>query len=239
MNLLRRPSELKDALIHTQRKFLRLFHVVIGRLLSHERMAGVSRLRRLFVALILNLSLVAALAAVGITAHSVGVMAAGADYLADAVGIAIAIVAFPLSRRYPRVHSIAAMVNGGWLFILSAIVVVVATSRLIEGTPSVHGLPVLLMSTIAMIFMLVAAFILKVDLDDESEDVHEKLSSRAVFLDTLADAASAGGVAITGAVILLAHGLDWLDPTVALIIAVVIAFHALRLLTDVRVALRR
>jgi cobalt-zinc-cadmium efflux system protein len=191
------------------------------------------------VALILNLSLVGALVAVGVTAHSIGVMAAGADYLADAAGIGIAIVAFPLSRRYPRVHSIAAMVNGGWLFLLSALVVVVASSRLIAGTPSVHGLPVLIMSSIAMIFMVLTAFILKVDRDGDSEDVHETLSSRAVFLDTLADAASAGGVAITGGVILIAHGLNWLDPAVAIVIAAVIAFHAFRLLTEVSVALRR
>jgi Co/Zn/Cd efflux system component len=191
------------------------------------------------VALILNLSLVGALVAVGVTAHSIGVMAAGADYLADAVGIGVAVVAFPLSHRYPRAHSIAAMVNGGWLFVLSALVVVAACSRLIAGTPTVHGLPVVIISSIAMIFMVVAAFILKVDLDDDSEDVHERLSSRAVFLDTLADAASAGGVAITGGIILITHRLNWLDPAAAIVIAAVIAFHAFRLLTDVRVALHR
>ena len=191
------------------------------------------------MALILNLSLVGALVAVGVTAHSIGVMAAGADYLADAVGIGVAVVAFPLSHRYPRAHSIAAMVNGGWLFVLSALVVVAACSRLIAGTPSVHGLPVVIISSIAMIFMVVAAFILKVDLDDDSEDVHERLSSRAVFLDTLADAASAGGVAITGGIILITHRLNWLDPAAAIVIAAVIAFHALRLLTDVRVALHQ
>ena len=191
------------------------------------------------MALILNLSLVGALVAVGVTAHSIGVMAAGADYLADAVGIGVAVVAFPLSHRYPRAHSIAAMVNGGWLFVLSALVVVAACSRLIAGTPSVHGLPVVIISSIAMIFMVVAAFILKVDLDDDSEDVHERLSSRAVFLDTLADAASAGGVAITGGIILITHRLNWLDPAAAIVIAAVIAFHAFRLLTDVRVALHQ
>ena len=191
------------------------------------------------MALILNLSLVGALVAVGVTAHSIGVMAAGADYLADAVGIGVAVVAFPLSHRYPRAHSIAAMVNGGWLFVLSALVVVAACSRLIAGTPSVHGLPVVIISSIAMIFMVAAAFTLKGDLDDDSEDVHERLSSRAVFLDTLADAASAGGVAITGGIILITHRLNWLDPAAAIVIAAVIAFHAFRLLTDVRVALHQ
>jgi len=176
---------------------------------------------------------------VGRTAHSIGVMAAGADYFADGIGIGIALLAYPLSRRHPRFHSVAALVNGGWLLFLSVLVVVSATLRLIHGTPSVHGLPVLLMSSIAMIFMVTATLILKVDLDEGFDDVHEKLSTRAVLLDTMADAVMAGGVAATGTVILIADGLNWLDPAVAIVIAVVIAFHSLRLLTEVSYALGR
>lgn len=175
----------------------------------------------------------------GVTAHSLGVLAAGADYLADAAGIGIAILAFPLSRRFPRVHSIAALVNGGWLVVLSVLVAAAALARLISGTPTVHGLPVLIMSSIAMLVMIVVALILKVDLDEGPGDVHEDLSSRAVLLDTLADAASAGGVATAGAIILVAHGLYWLDPAAALLISALIGFHAFRLLSDVRVALRQ
>jgi Co/Zn/Cd efflux system component len=58
------------------------------------------------------------------------------------------------------------------------------------------------------------------------------------MLDTLADAASAVGVALSGAVILAVHGLYWLDPAVALAIAAVIAYHAARLIGEVRAALR-
>ena len=194
---------------------------------------------RLSLALLLNLSLVGALVAVGVNAHSLGVMAAGADYLADAAGIGIAMLAFPLSHRFPRVHSIAALVNGGWLLVLSALVAAVALARLISGTSTVHGLPVLIVSSIAMLVMIIVALILKVDLDEASGDVHENLSSRAVLLDTLADAASAGGVAIAGVIILAAHGFYWLDPAVALLISALIGFHAFRLLSDVRVALRQ
>jgi Co/Zn/Cd efflux system component len=58
-----------------------------------------------------------------------------------------------------------------------------------------------------------------------------------VLLDT-ADAAAAAGVAASGAVILAAEGWYWLDPTVALIIAVVISSHAQTLIRKVLIAIR-
>jgi Cation efflux family len=62
--------------------------------------------RRLQVVLLLNLGLITALAIVGLTAHSLAVLAAGADYLADAGGIGVALLAIwlasqPPSRRRP------------------------------------------------------------------------------------------------------------------------------------------
>ena len=50
----------------------------------------------------------------------------------------------------------------------------------------------------------------------------DDLSMRSVMLETLADGASAVGVAISGAVILLANGVYWLDSAVALAISPVI-----------------
>jgi cobalt-zinc-cadmium efflux system protein len=55
--------------------------------------------------------------------------------------------------------------------------------------------------------------------------------------DYLADAA-AGGVAVTGAIILADPALAWLDPTVALVIAAVIGYQALALIRQVVTALR-
>jgi Co/Zn/Cd efflux system component len=46
--------------------------------------SGPSRTRRLAIVLALNLSLVTALVIVGLAAHSLAVLAAGVDYLADA-----------------------------------------------------------------------------------------------------------------------------------------------------------
>jgi cobalt-zinc-cadmium efflux system protein len=61
----------------------------------------VARTTRLAVVLLLNLALVAGLVVAGIGAHSVGVLAAGVDYLADAAAIGISLLAIGLARRAP------------------------------------------------------------------------------------------------------------------------------------------
>ena len=92
-----------------------------------------SRSTRLWIVLGLNLALVGVLAAVGIGAHSLGVMAEGADYLADAAAIGVALLAIRLSglpptvarpHGYPMATTWAALVNAGWLLVLSVLLVV-------------------------------------------------------------------------------------------------------------------
>ena len=56
------------------------------------------------------------------------------------------------------------------------------------------------------------------------------LSVAAVLLDTVADAGAAAGVATAGAIILVVRGWYWLDPAVALTIAVLVAYHAAALI---------
>ena len=58
------------------------------------------------------------------------------------------------------------------------------------------------------------------------------------LLDTASDAVAAASVAVTGAIILATRGNYWLDPTVALLVSVVIGYHAIHLLRRVVVALR-
>jgi cobalt-zinc-cadmium efflux system protein len=182
--------------------------------------------------LLLNLLLVAALVITGVGAHSLGVLAAGGDYLADAAAIGVSLSAIWLSRRppspahpggYPNAINVAALVNVGWLLILNVLIAAAAIQRLASGAPHVEGLAVLIVSTIAAAAMLAGALILGGDDDDDD------LNMKAVLLDTAADAAAAGGVAVGGAIILAAGGWYWLDPTVALAIAVVVGYHALNL----------
>ena len=202
-----------------------------------------SRTQRLIVVLVLNLGLVAALVIVGITAHSLAVLAEGGDYLLDAAGVAVALLAIrlsarPASRARPAPTDVAALVNCGWLLALEMLIIGAAAERLLTRTPQVHGLPVLIVSGVAALTMTVGALVLQADPDDGDDADGRDLSVAAVLLDTVADAAAAAGVAVTGGIILATGGWYWLDPAVALVIAVVIAFHALALLRKVLVRLR-
>jgi len=116
----------------------------------------------LLVVLTLNLALVAALVIVGAAAHSLAVLAEGGDYLLDAAGIGVALLALRLSarriggggpQRHPDATSIAALVNAGWLLALELLVAFAALERLVTGTTTVDGLPVLVVSGTAALVM--------------------------------------------------------------------------------------
>jgi cobalt-zinc-cadmium efflux system protein len=198
----------------------------------------VSRPARLWIVLALNLILVGVLIAVGLAAHSLGVLAEGADYIGDAGGIGVALLAIWLSERpstaarphgYPRATAYAALINAGWLLVLTTLVAGGAVDRLVAGAQEVRGLPVLVVSSIAAVVMIFGVVIIGADVDD-LDDEGGNLNMRAVLLDTAADAAAAIGVAITGGIILATGGLYWLDPAVALVVSAVVGYHAARLL---------
>lgn len=195
----------------------------------------------MLVVLALNLALVAALVIVGVTAHSLAVLAAGGDYLLDAAAVGVALFAIRLarqgSRSQPDGHlgptDIAALVNAGWLLTLELLVAAAALDRLVNHPPQVDGLPVLVVSLVAAVVMAAGALLLYRDEGAQGDNQERDLSIAAVLLDTIADAAAAAGVAATGAIILATGSWYWLDPAVALAIAVVIGYHALMLIRKV------
>jgi cobalt-zinc-cadmium efflux system protein len=198
----------------------------------------VTRTTRLAVVLLLNLALVAGLVVAGLGAHSVGVLAAGADYLADAAAIGVSLLAIGLARRaptlrrptgHPRATAYAALINVTALLAVMAVVAAGAAGRLVSGAGHVRGLPVLIASGAAALVMLGAGLILRGDDEAPGDTAGDRANMRAVLLDTLADSAAAAGVAVTGAIILADPGLSWLDPAVALVISAVVGYQALRL----------
>lgn len=204
-----------------------------------------TRSHRLVVVLLLNVVLVTALVAVGLAAHSLAVLAAGADYLADAAAIGVSLLAIWLAAKppsqarphgYPAATNVAALVNAGWLFVLNILIATAAIYRLVGGARQVDGLPVLIVSGTAAVVMLIGALVLGGGADDDGGE--EDLNIRAVLLDTAADAAAAAGVAVSGAIILATDGWYWLDPAAALIIAVIVGYHAAKLLQKIAAALR-
>jgi cobalt-zinc-cadmium efflux system protein len=120
-----------------------------------------------------------------------------------------------------------ALINASALLVVTALVLIEAVRRLVDGTPEVHGLPVLIVSTIGTVVLVAGALVL--GRDAGREDLH----MRSVLLDTMSDALTSAAVAVTGGIIFFAHGLYWLDPAVAIVISLVVGAGALRLLRDV------
>lgn len=191
---------------------------------------------RLGIVLGLNLAMIAGLLTVGLSSHSLGVLAAGGDYIADSVAIGLGLLAIYIRDRSQgpsKATSIVALINSLALLVITALVVFESLRRLLGHTPEIQGLSVLIVSTLAAILMVAGAYILS------NEDDEDDLHMRSVLLDTISDAASAAAVAVVGAIILATKGFYWLDSAVALLIGLVIGYHALKLLRDVVRALRQ
>ncbi|MDQ6648861.1 MAG: cation diffusion facilitator family transporter [Actinomycetota bacterium] len=194
-----------------------------------------SQHRRLTIVLAFNLAMIAALVIVGIAARSLGVLAAGGDYVADSAAIALGILAVTLKNRHgeqSKAPTYVAGINATALLTVSVFVLVAGGRRLLNGTPEVHGLPVLIVSAVATAVMLAGVFVLGTGAG--SEDLH----MRSVLLDTISDAVASAAVAIGGAVIYLTGRFYWVDSALSVLIAVVIGGGALRLLRDVVRSLR-
>ncbi len=204
-----------------------------------------TRQSRLLLVLVLNLALLLALFIVGLSAHSLGVLAAGGDYLADSAAIVLAVLAVRMGQRaairqpggQSRATVVTALVSAGALLAVMVAVLVESVFRLLRGASKVDGLPVLVVSAVAAAVMVAGAVVLHGD-TDEVNHVGDEAVMRAITLDTVADAAAAGGVAVAGAVILVTGRFYWLDPALAAIISVLVGGHAVALLRDVARDLR-
>jgi cobalt-zinc-cadmium efflux system protein len=193
-----------------------------------------SQITRLSLVLLLNVIMIAGLLLVGIASHSLGVLAAGADFAADSVAIGLGIMAIIIARRpngNKKATSYVALINAGMLLVVTASVFYGAVHRLATHTPTIEGRSVMIISILATVIMFVSALIL--GRDAGKEDLH----MRSVLLDTISDGASAAAVAIMGGVIYFTGRFFWLDSAVTLVIGLIIGYNALKLSRDVLRAL--
>jgi cation diffusion facilitator family transporter len=197
-----------------------------------------SQRRRILIVLCLNLALIIGLVVAGLLARSVSVLAATGDTIADCFALVLGLIAISLRDRDPdhaqaqRPIAIAALVNATLLLAVTVAVTIEAISRLREGSPPVEGLPMVIVSLVTLVVMLAGALVL--GRSAAGEDLH----MRSVLIDALADAAAAAAIAVAGVVILVANGLYWLDPVLALAVSVLIAIAAIQLIGKAVSALR-
>jgi cobalt-zinc-cadmium efflux system protein len=189
-----------------------------------------SRSRRLRYAWALNLALVVAQVAVGLGAHSVGLIADAGHNLTDVAALTLALVAVRLVGRpgddrrsfgYHRGTILAAQANAAGLLVVTVLIVYEAIRRLMHPL-TVHTGPVIVVALAATVINVVAARVL----DDHSHD----LNMRGALLHMTSDAISSAGVAAAAIVIAATGGNYWLDPAASLAIACVIAIRAVQLL---------
>jgi cobalt-zinc-cadmium efflux system protein len=197
-----------------------------------------SQRRRIVIVLCLNGTLIVGLVIAGVVANSVSVLAAAGDTVADCFGLVVGLIAIAMRDRDPdhpgaqRPIAIAALVNSTLLLIVVVTIGVEAVSRLSEGSPPVGGLPMVIVAVITMLAMLAGAVVL--GRSAASEDLH----MRSVLLDSLADAAAAAAIAVAGVIILVTGGWFWLDPVLALAVALFVAVAAVQLLVKAIASLR-
>jgi len=200
----------------------------------------VTRQQRLWTVLWLNVALLGLLVVVGLRAGSLGLIAAAGDYIADIGAIALALFAIWLKSshahdgRFARAPVYAALVNVVLLLMVAVAVLIEAFHRLMTKSFEMAPTPVIWTAVIAAVAMTIGALILGGDMDAADDTSADRLNMRAVLLDTIADAVSAAAVAVTGLVVLVTGRFIWLDSVVASVIAVVVGYHALELLGDVR-----
>jgi cobalt-zinc-cadmium efflux system protein len=190
--------------------------------------------RRLMFVLVINVNMIVGLVLVGLFSHSISILAAGGDFVADSLALALGILAVHLRDRHGNMQAptYVALVNGLLLLGVTVWALVESVQRLVHGNPEIHGLPVLMIAVVSTLAMFVGTFIL--GLGAGNEDLH----MRSVLLDTISDGLSAAAVAVVGGIIYFTGGLYWLDSVTAIVVGVVIGFGAVRLLRDVARSLR-
>lgn len=200
---------------------------------SHNHSHGYQSLNTAFaIAVLLTLGYTTIEVVYALIAHSMSLLADAAHNLGDVLGLVLAwlanwLLSFPARKRYSygfkRITIIAALTNA---FIL------VATSALI-AYESIYKL--LHLSTVNE-NIVIAIGLIGILINGGSSllfmrSAHTDINVKGAFLHLLADALILVGVVI-GAVVIKYTGLEWLDPTLGLIIVVIILWGTWGLLRD-------
>jgi len=189
------------------------------------------RERRLRLVFALNLVIVAGQVGWGIAAHSLGLLADAGHNLTDGVAVALSLVAVRLTRRkatkrrsfgWHRSGVLAAQANAAGIVAITSLIAFEAVNRVRNPAP-VDGAVVVVVALGAMLANGFAALLLR-------EPGNPDLNMRSALLHMASDAAASAVVALTGLVILMTDDYYWLDPAASLLIALLIAVVAIRLI---------
>jgi cobalt-zinc-cadmium efflux system protein len=189
--------------------------------MSHEHHGAHHHASRRRLALVLGLTCVflAVEVVAGVLAGSLALIADAGHMLTDVAGLVLALAAMKFAERRPsprrtygyhRVEILAALTNALVLAAVAGYILTEAWERFRSPRP-VASVPVLAVAAVGLVVNLVSAFLLHAG-------SRASLNVRGAYNEVLADALSSVGV-IAGAAVILATGWLWVDPLVAVAIA--------------------
>lgn len=196
-----------------------------------EARRGDSR-RRMWIALAINVALLAVEAIGGVLTGSLAVLADAGHLLSDVGAIALALAAARLASRpaggrrtfgYQRSEVLAALVNGLLLVAVGVGIAVAAIGRLADP-PAIDGSGVLALGALGLAGNLAATLVL-------ARGQRQDINLEGVLRHSAADALGSFGVLIAGAVV-LAGGSPIVDPIVGLFIAALVLASSWRLIKE-------
>jgi cobalt-zinc-cadmium efflux system protein len=188
--------------------------------------------RKLTIATIANLVIVASELGIGLWADSLSLVGDALHNLTDAVALLLALAAVQLARRpatqkksfgYQRAGILAAFINGALLLAFTAWIFVEAFQRLREPHP-VHTVAMLITATIALIVNTATA----VSLHSESRD---DVNIRSAVIHMIGDALSSAGIIVAALLIRFTGAMEW-DAIISMIIGVLILWSAYGILKE-------
>jgi cobalt-zinc-cadmium efflux system protein len=187
---------------------------------------------RMWVALAINVVLMAVTAVGGFLTDSLALLADAGHLLSDVGAIAVGLVAARLAGIAPtpersfgfkRTEILGALANGVLLVAIAVVIAVQAISRL-SDPPDVAGGGVLALGAFGLIGNVAATWVL-------ASGSRVDINLEAVLRHSAADALSSLGVVVAG-VVVLATGWNTIDPLISLLIAALILVGSWRLLKE-------
>lgn len=167
-----------------------------------------------------------------VVSGSLALFSDAAHVLTDAFALGLAWFAAAQAARpaddrrtfgYHRVGILTALANGATLIVIAVVIAVEAFERLRHPAPVTPGI-MIAAALVAIGVNLYIGFGLR-------HEAAHNLNARAAALHVMGDVAASAGVVI-GALVILLTGAYWVDPVVSVLIAVLIAVGALRVMRE-------
>lgn len=198
----------------------------------HPPSATQTATRRLTLALLLTVGLVAAEIIAGVLANSLALLTDAAHNATDAIALVLSWIALRLATQpanssrtfgYHRAGILVALVNAITLGAISVGIFNEALQRL-RQPPEIQAGVLVGVGVLAFVINLVSALLLHADSQHD-------LNLRSTYLHMLGDVLSTLGAVVAGVLILLT-GWRWLDALVSLLIGILILWNAFKILRE-------